>query len=131
MKPIAEGRIPDQPPRTTAEIPAYLDAFTNYRNLTVLQRFLTSPALLEFFIGCLAAHVVSLGWRRHGITALVLGIATIALGLYIKRSVDWDVKVLFYQPLFGGGENRPSVVLDQDDAGLVAAVESNEHGSPN
>ena len=82
-----------------------LDAFApgGFRNLSVLQRFLISPALLEFFLGCYLAHGIASGWKRFGKTTLAAGIVVLTLGATGKGLGLEKIPVFHNTLIFGGG----------------------------
>ncbi len=87
-----------------------LDAYTwkGFKNLGEWQRFLTSPWLLEFFMGSFAAWAVRHSTGRFAVTAVVLGASCFLLAATLNAIV-FDGKIArffnyhYRMSLFGGG----------------------------
>ena len=82
-----------------------LDAFSpkGFRNLTVLQRFLISPSLIEFFLGCYLAHGIASGWKRFGKAAVALGLAILTFGAVGEAFGFPRVPLFHHAAVFGVG----------------------------
>lgn len=74
----------------------------SYQNITGPMRFLSSPVLLEFFMGCFLAHAISRGYRRYATSAFLLGLGLLLFGAVLTyRGII--LGPLLNQAVYGGG----------------------------
>ncbi len=87
-----------------------LQAYTwkGFNNISDTARFITSPWLLEFFAGCIVAHLIFKGIKTGAWLAVIAGLALFALGYWLNATVmDGKIAKFFNyhyrMSIFGGG----------------------------
>ena len=86
------------------------EAYTwkGFNNISDVERFITSPWLLEFFAGCIVAHMIDRGAKAGAWLAVVAGIALFVLGYSLNATVidgkiDRFFNYHYRMSIFGGG----------------------------
>ena len=87
-----------------------LQAYTwkGFNNISDAARFITSPWLLEFFAGCIVAHMINRDMKAGAWLALITGILLFVLGAYLNATImDGKIAKFFNyhyrMSIFGGG----------------------------
>ena len=87
-----------------------LKAYTwkGFNNISDGLRFMTSPWLLEFFAGCVVAHLIGRGWRAGAWWAVLSGLALFVLGYALNATMMEGKIAKFFNyhyrmSIFGGG----------------------------
>ena len=79
-----------------------------YKNLGAYERFFTAPWMLEFFVGCFAAHAVRKDWQGGTFLALAAGLSCFLIAIFLNvYFLDGKIAKFFNHhyrlTLFGGG----------------------------
>lgn len=83
-------------------------SWSGFKNLSDTARFITSPWLLEFFAGCVVAHMIGNGARAGTWLAIAAGITLFVLGGALNATImDGKIAKFFNyhyrMTIFGGG----------------------------